>query len=179
MEWDLLDGVIDKQNANTDSSWWKIWKKSRHPAPSVGFQQGKGKSKQELENDRLRRELEELKEQVKRIREEGENDGQNDRTEKGNESRGKSASSGGENTYVFQREIDPANAHPQFTQRVQPDKYRGIDEKMYVRFVKVASDVLAEDGRYNKSKIVRRAGISKPTVSKYFHVAFQRQDLQE
>lgn len=79
--------------------------------------------------------------------------------------------------HTLQKEIELSGAHPKYTQKVQPDLYRGIDQKKYSRFVKVARKVLGEKGTYNKSMIARKVPMSRNTVTRYLNVALEKGDL--
>lgn len=81
--------------------------------------------------------------------------------------------------HTKEKEIVLGNTHPKFTVKVQPDTYRGIDERKYKKFVKIAKKVLREKGKYNKSEIQRLSGISRPTINDYMKVALEeRLDLE-
>ena len=117
-----------------------------------------------------KKELEELKK--------GDAEGVNSQGEKG-ESRGES-SQGERGEYIHEKtkEIHLNNSHPKFSQKVQPDQYKGIDEKRYKKFVKVAQAVLDEKGKYVKAEIQRRTNYDKNTVNKYLKLAIEvRNDL--
>lgn len=77
----------------------------------------------------------------------------------------------------WQKEIELSNAHPEYTRKVQPDIYRGIDQQKYRKFVRIAKKVLGEQGTYNKSLIARKVPMSRNTVSRYLNVAFEKGDL--
>jgi len=79
--------------------------------------------------------------------------------------------------HSYQREIELNNAHPKYTQKVQPDIYRGIDQRKYSKLVRIAKKVLGEKGTYNKSLIARKVPMSRTTVTRYLNVALEKGDL--
>lgn len=119
---------------------------------------------------RIKRELEALRKVV--------GEGKNLPPKKVNESPGNFTPNQGENLTIEKKEIHLNNTHPKFTKRVQPDEYRGINEQKYSKFLKVANQVLAEKGRYVKAEIVKKSGLTKPTVTRYMKLAIEiRNDL--
>lgn len=126
----------------------------------------KGDVESSAELNRLKRELEELKRSINSQGEKGEI--------RGVSSQGESST----HTHEKTREIHLNNSHPKFSNRVQPDQYKGIDEKRYKKFVNVAKSVLDEKGRYVKAEIQRRTKFDKNTVNKYLKLAIEvRNDL--
>lgn len=101
---------------------------------------------------------------------------------RGHESPGKmgekSQSRGVKVDRMYQTEIDVSKDHPKFSTFLQPDVYRGIDEKKYLQFIKIAQQVKANYGRYVKWRIADLTSFSKNTVTKYMKVALEREDLE-
>lgn len=79
--------------------------------------------------------------------------------------------------YLFQKEIELNSGHPKYTRKVQPDIYRGIDQRKYRKFVRIAKKVLGEKGTYNKTLIAKKVPMSRTTVNRYLNVAFEKGDL--
>lgn len=92
----------------------------------------------------------------------------------------KTGFSGNEKTgfHTYQKEIETSNQNPVFTERHQPDSYRGIDQKKYNKYLKAAREYLDKNNRYNKAAIARNAGISESAGKNYFKVAIEKGDLE-
>jgi len=68
--------------------------------------------------------------------------------------------------------------HPNFTSEIQPDRGREFDRKKYQRFLNVSKQVLKEKGRYDRTAIAAKAGISRRSASKYYRMALEKKDLE-
>ncbi len=61
---------------------------------------------------------------------------------------------------------------------INPPSPRNIDHEKYQRFLRVAQEVLAERGRYVKTDIAKKAGISRDTVAIYLNLGIEKRDLE-
>ena len=60
---------------------------------------------------------------------------------------------------------------------MQPDRYRGLDQKKYRRAMREAQAVLRDHGKYNKAEIARRVGMDRKPITKYLRVGIENGDL--
>lgn len=155
--WDMQDGVRDGKNA--------LWNMKKPEEKKAGFKQGHQNSSAEI--NRLKTEIEKLQ---KQLGNQGEKSDENSQV-------GTGENTGG-SVHTTQREIHMSNSHPEFSTRVQPDKYHGINERKYQKAVKAAKKSLETSGRYNRSEIAKLSGVSRKQVPKYLQLAFDRNDLQ-
>lgn len=145
----------------------------------IGFATGQHRGR----SDALDAQIEELKKLLNDAAEEMKN-GPENRAEIGYAKTGSNPGEtypvlGGQKTgsHTFQKEIHASNQNPVFTRHHQPVEYRGINEKKYQKYVKVAQAYLKANERYNKAAIARQAGISESAGKRYFKVAIARQDI--
>lgn len=154
-----------------------FWDKHRKKEEQIGFVQASAQKAEPFSSaniNRLKADIEKLRKDLTTVQSHN-SQLSNQRSELSGES-GKDA---GGFVYSSQREIRMDNSHPAFSSIVQPDVYRGIDEKKYKQMVKAARKVLTDQGKYNQSAISRMAGISRASVPKYLKIAFEKGDLRQ
>lgn len=76
--------------------------------------------------------------------------------------------------------VDLGNSAPEFSRVNQPTEYRGIKEKEYRKFLRVAQEIRSHEGRYNRTAIARKwlKNEDRKKVGRYLKAAFERGDLK-
>ena len=169
VDWDLMDGVRDGRNSRQESQprerkpglLSRIFNRNQNPelepvvaekkADPIGFKRGSS--------------------------DHGKNPPVSDAPDTENQTGTDTGTGSGTHTHSHDIRMD--NSHPEFTGKLQPENYRGIDTRLYKKVVKHARKVVADTGKYNRTEIASKAGTSPKTVLKHLRVAWEIGDLEQ